>query len=298
MSLSPFLSKIKSGQILISDGATGTNLQTRGLPIGITAENWVLENPAEIERLQRKFVEAGSDIILTCTFGATPLRLEHTGMAGKTVEVNRAAVAIARKATAGTNTLVAGSIGPTGLMMEPMGELTPDAARRSFTEQARILADAGVDFFVVETQFDLAEAEAAVLGIREVSNLPLVVSFSYDRGKRTMMGVKPAQAGELLLRLGVDVAGINCGRSLDDNLAAMQELCATVNLPIWFKPNAGLPQVAADGSLSYTISPEMMGTDAKRWIDEGAVVVGGCCGNSPAHIRQIAQTAKAYQPGI
>ena len=162
----------------------------------------------------------------------------------------------------------------------------------AFTAQAQALSAAGVDLLVIETQFDLAEARAAIKGVRSVSDLPLVVSFSYDRGTRTMMGVRPASMAAELADLGVDVFGINCGRSLEDNVKVLGELRSATILPIWFKPNAGLPVLDEEANPTYTISPEQMGEQARSWIAAGAQIVGGCCGTSPAHLAAIAKAVK------
>ena len=278
--------------MLVTDGATGTNLQKRGLPRGVVGELWVLEKPEEILRLHRDFIEAGADIVLTCTFGATRLRLEHAGLAGRAEEINRKAVGLARQAVEGTLTLVAGSIGPTGQLLKPYGPLEEEVAQASFAAQAKTLTEAGADLLVIETQFDLGEAESAILGVRSVSQLPLVCSFSFDRGTRTMMGVGPAQAGRQLAGLGVDVVGINCGRSLDENINALKELKEATTLPVWFKPNAGLPRLDDFGNPVYDVTPENMGFYARDWVAAGARLVGGCCGTSPEHLRAIAKAVK------
>ena len=149
--------------------------------------------------------------------------------------------------------------------------------------------NACVDLLVIETQFDLTEAQAAVRAVRSLdSEIALVCSFSYDRGVRTMMGVKPAQMAEIFNEMAVDALGINCGKSLDDNLAVLKTLKENTSKPIWFKPNAGLPTANPDGSTSYDVSPQMMGDQAKTWIAEGARLVGGCCGTSPEHLAEIA----------
>ncbi len=285
-----FLQHLKDGKILVSDGATGTNLQQRGLPVGLPGEVWVFEKPEEILGLHRDFIAAGSDILLTCTFGGTSLRLESHGLGQRTAELNRAAVSLARQAAQGSGALVAGSIGPTGQLLKPLGPLEESQAEAAFAEQARALVEAGVDLIVVETQFDLTEASAALRAVRSVSTeIPLVCSFSFDRGKRTMMGVKPSQVAETLPALGAQVLGINCGRSLDENLEALHQLRAATDLPLWFKPNAGLPEVDAEGSPTYRLSPAEMGAQAALWLQAGAQVVGGCCGTSPAHLQAVAQ---------
>ncbi len=291
MSLS-LLERLQAGQVLVSDGATGTNLQQRGLARGVPSERWVLENPVEIVRLHGDFISAGSDIILTSTFGATTIRLEQAGLAVRATEVNQQAVALARQAVNGRAILVAGSIGPTGHLIQPLGPLEEGEAVKAFATQAEVLNAAGVDVLVIETQFDLSEAKAAVKGVRSVSQLPLVVSFSYDRGTRTMMGVRPTTMAAEMVDLGVDVLGINCGRSLEDNLKALKELRAATTLPIWFKPNAGLPILDENANPTYTFTPAQMGEQAAAWIAAGAQIVGGCCGTSPAHLAAIASTVK------
>jgi 5-methyltetrahydrofolate--homocysteine methyltransferase len=287
-----FLERLKAGQTLVSDGATGTNLQKRGLARGMAAERWVLDNPEPIVELPREFITAGADIVLTCTFGATTIRLEQAGLAARAAEVNARAVDLARRAAAGTQTLVAGSIGPTGHLLKPLGPLEEEQAVAAFAAQAQALAEAGVDLLVIETQFDLGEARAAVQGVRSVTQLPLVVSFSYDRGTRTMMGVRPATMASEMTDLGVDALGINCGRSLEDNLKALAELRAATILPVWFKPNAGLPVLDADANPTYTVTPEQMGASTTAWLAAGAQMMGGCCGTSPAHLSFISRAVK------
>lgn len=290
MSQSPFLERIQNGEVLVADGATGTNLQTRGLKPGAPAEVWVLEQPEQIISLHRDFIEAGADIILTCTFGGTALRLEQAGLADRAEELNRRAVELARQA-GGSGVLVGGSMGPCGHLLKPLGPLEETDMIAAYSQQARSLTQAGADLLAIETQFDLGEARAAVQAARQVSSLPIVCSFSYDRGVRTMMGVRPAQVAQELPALGVDVLGINCGRSLEENLKALQELRAATDLPLWFKPNAGLPQLDSEGRPVYELTPEAMGDHVPQWLAAGARVVGGCCGTSPAHLGHIAQHA-------
>ena len=291
--MSGFLEKIQAGRVLVADGATGTNLQQRGLERGVPSEEWVMQRPEEILRLHRDFIAAGAAIILTSTFGASRLRLGAGGaLAGRVAEVNRRAVELAREAARGSDTLVAASMGPTGQLLKPLGPLDEKEAEAAFAEQAGLLAQAGADLLVVETQFDLAEAKAALRAVRASGGgLPVVCSFSYDRGTRTMMGVRPAQMAAELEDLA-DVLGINCGRSLDENLKALQELRQATSRPIWFKPNAGLPRVDEQGNSTYDVTPEMMGARVPEWIAAGAAVVGGCCGTSPEHLRAIARAVR------
>ena len=283
-----FLDAIQSGKIIIADGATGSNLQQRGLPDGKSGEAWVLENPQAILALARDFIAAGAEILLTCTFGASRLHLANMGLDAECEQINLTAAKLARQAAESSGAFVAGSIGPTGQMLDPYGPLAVADAEAAFAEQARFLAAGGVDLIVIETQFDLGEAAAAVRGVRSACDLPLVCSFSYDRGTRTMMGVSPAKAALALNDSGVDLLGINCGRSLTDNLAALRELQAATSLPIWFKPNAGLPVTDDLGNVVYQTTPQQMAEAVPALIAAGARVIGGCCGTSPEHLSAIA----------
>ncbi len=287
-----FLERIRAGQVWIADGATGTNLQRRGLPPGQPGEMFVLQNPAAVEELAREFVIAGAQIILTCTFGGNRVRLRRAGLEDELVIINQRAVELARRAAQGSQVLVGGSMGPSGEMMQPYGTLGEEEVRQSFAEQARILNESGVDLLILETFYDLSEARAAVEGVRSVSKLPLVLSFSYDRGRKTMMGIGPTRMAEAAAGWSVDVLGINCGRSLEDNLANLRELRAVTSLPIWFKPNAGLPVSDEQGGLAYTVQPQDMAESVPEWLGGGAQIVGGCCGTSPAHLRAIAKAVQ------
>jgi len=295
-----FLERLSSGEILVADGAMGTNLQARGLLRGAPAETWLLENPEEVKRLHSDFLRAGANILLTNSFGASPLRLDSAGLAGRVEELNRRAVELARQAIEETPQedrplFVAGSMGPCGGLLKPYGMLEEEQIYDSYAAQASALSMAGVDLLLVETQFDLTEARLAVKAARQNSDLPLVLSFSFDRGTRTMMGVRPSQVAADFSATAdaVDVLGINCGRSLEDNLEALKELHSAIGSPIWFKPNAGLPKTDAQGNTYYTVTPEEIGSLVTEWIATGAQVVGGCCGTNPEHLAQIARAARS-----
>ncbi len=288
MSDTTFSQLLAEKKFLVSDGATGTNLMRRGLPQGICAENWVLNNPEAIGGLYRDFVQAGADIILTCTFGASKPRLDTSGLLERFTEINQAAVKLAKAEAAASGALVAGSLGPLGQMLKPLGLLDEADAQRAYREQAEVLSAAGVNLLVVETQFDLAEAQAAVRGVKTASSLPLIVSFSFDRGTRTMMGVSPAKFAQAMHGQGLAALGINCGKSLEDNLSALRELANATDLPIWFKPNAGLPQLDETGLPVYDVTPQMMAGQVPAWAQAGARIMGGCCGTSPDHLKAIA----------
>ena len=292
--MTDFIERINNGEILVSDGATGTNLQKIGLISGQSPESWVLEQPGKILDLATSFVDAGSDIILTCTFGGTRLRLRESPLADSVIQINHRAAEIAQKAASKrTGTLVGGSLGPTGLLMKPYGPMSPEEASATYEEQAQALAETGVDLLVIETQFALDEAQAALEGARRVTDLPAVISFSYDRGVRTMMGVKPSQVTSTFLTLGATAIGANCGTTLENMEKILQEYHASAPEAIlWAKPNAGLPEIGTDNQAVYKVTPEEMGKYARKYIAAGARIVGGCCGSTPEHIAGIARAVK------
>lgn len=293
MSSKRFLERLEGDQIIVLDGATGTNLQRRGLPGGTPSDLWVMDRPEAVVQLHQDFLDAGADILLTDTFGSSRLHLEHIGLGDRFEMTNRRAVELLRQTIGPGNALIAGSMGPLGEMLQPYGTLEEAVAEQAYAEQARVLSEAGVDLLVIETQFDLNEAKAAVRGACSVTDVPVVCSFSYDRGTRTMMGVRPAQMAAELSNAGVTALGINCGRSLEDNLKALQELRQATSLPIWFKPNAGLPHTDEQGCLVYDVTPEMMADQVPQWIAAGARLIGGCCGTSPEHLKAIAAAVRA-----
>jgi 5-methyltetrahydrofolate--homocysteine methyltransferase len=286
--MNKFLELLQSGKTLVADGATGTNLHEMGLQPGIAPEDLVLDRPELILKLESAFAAAGSDIILTCTFGGTRLRMKDSKFAQRVTEVNMRSVELAHKAASiRSGILVAGSIGPTGLLMKPYGPLTPDEACAAFTEQIQGLVAGGVDLLVIETMFAFDEADAAFKAARTVTDLPIVVSFSYDRGVRTMMGVKPAEMIKHYKEMGAALVGANCGTSLENMEKVVQEYIATEpDFPLWIKPNAGLPRMV-DGNTIFDVTPEQMAEFASRYAALGARVVGGCCGNTPDHIAAI-----------
>jgi 5-methyltetrahydrofolate--homocysteine methyltransferase len=277
--------------VVVADGATGTNYQRMGLGLGVAPEEWVFDEPAKVQELHRRFVEAGSQLVLTCSFGGSSLRLADERLAGRGPELNRRAAELAREAV-GTGVLVAGSIGPTGHLTEPLGPLTRELAVTTFADQARALADGGVDLLVLETFFSLDEGLWAVEGIRRETELPLVVSYSFDQGTRTMMGLTPTQVVEAFAPLGVAAIGANCGKSLDDTDLIVDELLAAAGgLPMWVKPNAGVPRVVGE-EVVYDAGPDDLARHLAAYVERGVKVVGGCCGSTPEHIAAVAQAVR------
>ncbi len=288
-----FTARLASGEVLVADGATGTNLQKVGLTSGTSPEDWVFDQPDKILALHRAWVDAGSDIILTCTFGGTRLRLKDSRYVDRAPELNRRAVELAKEAASTRpEVLIAGSMGPTGQLFTPFGPLTHEAAVETYAEQAKALAEGGVDLLVIETHFALDEAGAAIEGAQQACDLPIVISFSFDRGVRTMMGVKPAQVVKAFRSKGVAAIGANCGTTLENMEKIVQEYAAAdSSLIIWAKPNAGLPVMQGDVA-TYDVTPEQMAASAVRNVQAGARIVGGCCGSTPAHIAAIVAAVK------
>jgi 5-methyltetrahydrofolate--homocysteine methyltransferase len=283
-----FVELLSRRGVLVADGATGTNYQTMGIEPGVAPEEWLFDAPERVLDLHRAFVDAGSDLILTCSFGATRLRLAETPLAGRAREVNVRAAEVAREAAAG-RALVAGSMGPTGQLAEPLGPLGHDECADNYAEQAGALAEGGVDLLVLETFFALEEALGAIDGARSATDLPLVVTFSFDQGTRTMMGLSAKDVVEAILPYGVAGIGANCGRSLADNDAVVEELIgAAGDVPVWVKPNAGIPKIVGD-AVVYEADPETLASHARRYAEQGAKIVGGCCGSTPEHVAAIAR---------
>jgi 5-methyltetrahydrofolate--homocysteine methyltransferase len=293
--MNKFLERLNGGEILVADGATGSNLQKMGLKPGKPPEDLIIDDPDTILKLASSFADAGSDIILTCTFGGTRMRMKDSKYQDRTPEVNMRAVEIARKAASLRNGgLVAGSMGPVGALIEPYGPLKADDVKATFAEQAKALAEGGVDFLLIETMFAFEETTAAFEGTRSVTDLPIVVSFSYDRGTRTMMGVKPKDVIKRYSEMGAVLVGANCGSTLENMEAVVKEYAATIpNFPLWVKPNAGVPHMDIETEQGvYDMGPEDMARFSLRYVELGAKVVGGCCGNTPEHIAAIAKAVK------
>jgi 5-methyltetrahydrofolate--homocysteine methyltransferase len=277
---------------LVADGATGTNYHRMGIEPGVAPEEWVFDAPDRVQELHRRFADSGSQLVLTCTFGATSLRLADGPLAGRGGELNRRAAELARDAVP-DDVVVAGSLGPTGHLSDPLGPLTRELAVATFADQARALAEGGVDALVLETFFSLDEGLWALEGIRSVTDLPLVVSYSFDQGRRTMMGLTPTEVAAAFAPLGVAAVGANCGKSLADTDAIVDELLAVSDgLPLWVKPNAGVPRIVGD-EVVYDAGPDDMAERLAAYTARGVKVVGGCCGTTPEHLAAIASAVRA-----
>jgi len=288
---------IGNGATVVADGAMGTMLMANGLEFGDPPEVWNLEHPEIIRRVQRGYLDAGSQIILTNTFGGNRLRLELHGREDRVDQLNRTAAVLARvEASAADHpAIVAGDIGPTGQIMASIGgTLTPERAREVFAEQARGLAAAGVDVMWVETMSDLSEAVAAIEGARDAApDKPVIATMSFDTRGHTMMGVSPEQAAEALLAAGAAAVGGNCGNGPDELIPVLERMRrAFPDATLVAKANVGQP-VLVGMAVAYETTPEMMADFARRFREAGANVVGACCGSTPPHLRAMAEAVAA-----
>lgn len=284
----PLIRELIATGPVVTDGAWGTQLQARGLGLGEFPDAWNLTHAERVTEVARAYVEAGSRVILTNTFGANRVRLAENSAADQAAAINRAGVEISRRA-AGNRARVFASIGPSGKLMLS-GEVTSDELLQAFAEQARALAEAGADALVVETMSDLEEATLALRAARE-TGLPVVACMVFDSGKdkdRTMMGNTPEQVAQTLTAAGADVIGANCGQGISGFKAICQRLHAATDRPIWIKANAGLP-VVVEGRAQYTATPEDFAAHIPDLIAAGASFVGGCCGTRPDFVAAIAR---------
>ncbi|MBI5034559.1 MAG: homocysteine S-methyltransferase family protein [Chloroflexi bacterium] len=282
-------------RLVVLDGATGTLLQQFGMPLSHSPESWVLENPVAVYTAAEAYVNAGSDIILTCTFGGTVARLQESLLGDRAFEINQTAAKIAREATHG-RALVAGSIGPLGRLQLTLGGMRYTEAVDQFAAQAQALVMGGVDLFEIESFSDLQEIQAAVEGVRQVSKLPIFATMSFDSQGKTLTGITPYAAAKMLAQLDVTAIGANCGRGPWDMAGIMREMVEAVpGMLLVAKPNAGLPEMV-DGKPSYPVDPAKFAQFARDWIRAGARIVGGCCGSTPKHIEAIRAEISGKRP--
>ncbi len=291
------LTRLKRGDVLVGDGAWGTQLMQRGLPADQPPEWFALEKPETIEEVARLYVEAGADLVTTDTFGGTSFRLRLHGLDGERERVNRQAVEAVKRAVGG-RALVSGSVGPSGQLLEPIGDTSPDAVEEAFAEQIAALASAGADVLCVETMGDLTEATRAVKAARSVApGVPVMATMTFEptpRGYFTVMGVSVEKAVAGLEAAGADVVGSNCGTGIGDMVGVARQMVRATRLPLIIQPNAGLPE-SRDGRVVYNETPEAMAARVPELLDLGVSIVGGCCGTAPEHIRAIRRAVDAWR---
>ncbi len=279
-------------RVLLSDGAMGTQLQRAGLEPGGCGEAWNLDHPERVLAIQRGYVNAGSDILLTNTFGGCRIMLNRHEQGERTAEINRAAVAIAREALGGRG-FVLGDIGPFGGLMEPYGEIAHSDVEAAFREQAKALVEGGADGIIIETQTALEELEIGIAAAHEAGAKVVIGSVAFDRmvdedDVRTMMGISPERAAEFMAQHACHIAALNCGTGVDMKFAAdiVRRYIKTSGLPVMAQPNAGQP-VLVNMQVQYNETPEEMSAGLPGLLVAGARIVGGCCGSTPDHIRMF-----------
>lgn len=317
MTREEFRELLKNGPVIL-DGATGTNLQKAGMPVGVCPEQWILENPTAIVELQKNYVEAGTQILYAPTFTANRIKLAEYGLADRLEEMNRQLVALSKQAIEGLEAVscegaseekgqtetgqatgnkqawIAGDLTMTGVQLYPLGEMMFEELVDVYKEQAQVLVDAGVDLFVVETMMSLQECRAAVLAIREICDLPIMVSLTYNEDGRTLYGTDPVTAVVVLQSLGVDAVGLNCSTGPEAMLEPVAQMAEYATIPILAKPNAGMPELV-DGVTVYRTTPEEFAAVGKKLVEAGASIIGGCCGTTPEHIRVLSEAVAGMQ---
>lgn len=280
------LEPLTRGDLLICDGAMGTMLQRYDLTPGMMPELVNAERPDIILEIHRAYLAAGAQIVTCNTFGGNRIRMAEAGLAARGVELSQRGVRLAREA-AGERAWVAASVGPTGQLMEPYGELSLALAEEVYAEQVVALAEAGADLIFAETQHDIEEATCIIRMAKQHTSLPVFCTFAYDQRGRTMMGLRPADAAARVQAAGGDAVGANCGAGPEAVSVALQGMRAATTLPLIAQANAGIPQVGEGAKATWDVTPEQMAAKVHDFIRLGAQVVGGCCGTGPEHIAAI-----------
>ncbi|MGE5457992.1 MAG: homocysteine S-methyltransferase family protein [Methanococcaceae archaeon] len=285
---SKILNKIKSGTVLLSDGAMGTELQKRGMAEGVCPEELNFVQPELIQAVHRDYYKAGSDIVETNTFGANRVRLSLYQLEGRAREFARRGAELAREVCP-KGKYVAGSIGPTGDILEPLGSLTMQVAYAAFAEQALALAEGGVDIIFIETMMSIEEVEIAVNAAKRTTELPVAATMTFEvspNGIRTMWGVDIPTAVERLTFAGADIIGSNCGKGFEEMNAVISEMKLLTEKPLMAQANAGIPEWK-NGMSIYKETPEMIAPEVEKLLQSGISILGGCCGTTPAHIKAM-----------
>lgn len=292
--MTTIIQKLKTGQTLISDGAWGTFLQAKGLNPGECPELWNIERPDDVFEIAKSYIDAGSDMVETNSFGGSYYKLQMFGLQDRVYEINKAAAQNSRKA-AGTDKHVLGSIGPTGKMLM-MGDVTAEELYNAFKVQATALEDGGADALVIETMSDVEEAKLAIKASKENTNCEIICTMTFEKSGTneyySMMGVTPVQMVNELVEAGAQIIGANCGNGVEGMIEIVKDI-RTVNaeIPILIHANAGLPELI-DGETVFPESPNQMAGFVNRLIEAGANIIGGCCGTTPEHIRKIKEAVK------
>ena len=296
--MKPFLTALDE-RVLVCDGAMGTMLYAKGVFINRCFESLNLSQPGLVVDVHQEYLRAGADVVETNTFGANRMKLRAFGLGDQVREINLAGARLAREAIAGAGHegYVAGAIGPLGVRIEPWGKTGVDEAEALFREQAQALVDGKVDLFVLETFRDLNEIGAAIKAVRSVCTLPIVAQMTTEEDGASLDGAPPEQFAPALIAQGADVVGVNCSVGPAPMLETIDRISGVTDVWLSAQPNAGRPR-DIEGRNLYLCSPEYMASYARRFIESGVRLVGGCCGTTPEHIRQIALAAKSMAPGL
>ena len=275
-------------KIIMLDGATGSNLMDKGMPVGVCPEKWILDNPKHLINLQRDYIKAGSNIVLAPTFTANRIKLAEYGLEKDIIDINERLVGLSKKAIAeeGYRAYVAGDLTMTGKQLKPIGTMELEELIDVYKEQAQILVKAGVDLFIVETMMNLAEARAALIAIKEVCDLPVMVSLTFNEDGKTLFGQTPETSVVVLQSLGADAVGINCSTGPDKMIPLVKRMLKYAKVPVFAKPNNGMPELI-DGVTKYTMTPSEFASYGKELVDAGVRAIGGCCGTTPKHISEL-----------
>ena len=307
MTKKEFRDRIKKSKLIL-DGATGSNLQKRGMPVGVCPEEWIIKNSDVLKQLQIEYIQAGSDVLYAPTFSGNRIKLEEYGLDDKLLEINTKLVEISKAAVeegltdeekkAGRKVYIAGDITMTGKQVYPVGPLMFEELVDIYKEQIKCIVDAGIDFIVVETMMSLQECRAAVIAAKEVCELPVMVTLTFNEDGRTLYGTNPETAALVMTTLGADAVGVNCSTGPDKMIEIVKTMTEYADIPIVAKPNAGLPKLE-DGVTVYDMGPEEFAKEMMPLVEVGADVVGGCCGTTPEHIKLLNELLieKGYKSG-
>lgn len=286
--------KIIKDKLIYLDGATGSNLMKRGMPGGVCPEKWILEHPDVFKGLQREFVEAGSNIIYAPTFTANRIKLKEYGLEGQIEEINYQLVKLSKDA-AGGRSLVAGDITMTGRQLAPIGDMDFEDLIDVYKEQIKLVTDAGVDLLVVETMMSLQETRAALIAAKEVCDLPVMATLTFESDGRTLYGTDGVSAAVTLEKLGACAIGANCSTGPDKMVELIQNISEVVSIPVIAKPNAGMPSLNSEGETVYDMNAATFGKEMKKLVEAGASILGGCCGTTPEYIEKLVEETKDMQ---
>jgi len=291
-----FLTLLNQG-IMVIDGAMGTMLQQYGLKAGEIPEMWNIAHPDIVRKIHTSYLEAGADIILTNTFGANGIKLQKVGCRDKLPELNKEAVKLAREAVDKFREVhqvpifIAGSIGPSGEILGPCGLIKDEEALAGYKEQVQVLASSGIDFILLETFYDLNEIGIALKAVKEICDLPVFASMTFDESLKTIFGISPEKAVKVLFQEGADGVGANCGSGPETLYKVLSQMRAMTDAPLLVEPNAGIPYID-NNRIIYPATPQEMAEYAEKFVQLRVNIIGGCCGTTPEHIRAIAEKVK------